>query len=261
MGRYLIIPELGQLEESLKLAKEYDLGFEVNDFYEPTLNRNPKRRAAMLDLYQQTEMPQTLTMHGNFYDVLIFSEDDEIREISEKRVEESILTARKLGASAVIFHTNLNPALTGEQYRNRWVDANCRFWRMMCEKYSDIEIYLENMFDTTPYDLAKVCEQLRDVPNFGVTFDYAHAAIYGKNVAEWSEVLAPYIRHVHISDNDGCNDLHLAVGSGVLDWEEFVRLQQLYFNEVSILIETAGWEQQCKSLTFMTEQGILVPHK
>ncbi len=251
MGKYLIIPDIERLEESFELAKEYDLGFEVNDFYMPALQREPERKAAMLAKYKENALPQLLTMHGNFHDVLVFSEDDEIRRISEKRAEESICTARELGAGAVIFHSNINPALTGEAYRQRWVEANLIFWGRMCEKYPDINIYLENMFDRRPDELKELCDRMQGVSNFGIAFDYAHASLYGTDIEYWAKSLSVYIRHVHINDNDGENDLHFAVGEGVIDWKQFEELQKNYFKDATILIETNETDAQRKSLEYM----------
>lgn len=257
MGKYLIIPEREKMTESLKLAEEYNLGFEINDFFAPALLHDKESREQLINEYAKYNLPGCLTMHGSFHDVLIFSEDKDIRNISEKRVEDSICTAKRLGALAVVFHSNLNPALTLESYRTNWVDCNARFFGEMCRKYPDINIYLENMFDDSPYELAKVCERLRDVSNFGITFDYAHASIYGTDITEWVKVLQPYIKHVHINDNDGKNDLHLAVGDGTLDWDYFDRLQKTYLQEVTVLIENSNLKQQRKSLEFLSKKGIL----
>lgn len=256
MGKILVIPDAERLEEWIGFAKEHDLGFEVNEFFAPNLQNDPEKREELIARYRSCELPKPLTMHGSFHDVLIFSEDEEIRKVSGKRVEESIAVARELGATAVVFHTNLNPALiTSESYRQHWIDRNYEFWSGMCGKYPDVTICLENMFDTGPEELAELCKKMQGISNFGVTFDYAHAALYGGDSAKWAEMLEPYIRHVHINDNDGRNDLHLAVGSGVLDWNKFEELRQRYFADATVLIETAVLEEQIKSLEFLHIKG------
>ncbi len=256
MGKYMIIPDRNRMEKSLELARQYGLGFEADDFFEPSVLQSPECKEEILAVYRACELPKPLTIHGSFHDVLIFSEDEEIRKVSGKRVEESIAVARELGATAVVFHTNLNPALiTSESYRQHWIDRNHEFWRGMCGKYPDVTICLENMFDTGPEELSELCKKMQGISNFGVTFDYAHAALYGGDSAKWAEMLAPYIRHVHINDNDGRNDLHLAVGSGVLDWNKFEDLRQRYFADATVLIETAVLEEQVKSLEFLHIKG------
>ena len=257
MGKILVIPDAERLEEWIGFAKEHDLGFEVNEFFAPNLQNDPEKREELIARYRSCELPKPLTMHGSFHDVLIFSEDDEIRRISEKRVEDSIVTACRIGAEAVVFHTNINPAINAESYRNRWVLYNCNFWTRMCEKYPDIQIYLENMFEHTPILLKDLCVRMEGVPNFGVTLDYAHASLFGDDAEVWVKELAPYIRHVHINDHDGINDLHLAVGAGVLNWEDFKELRQRYFADATVLIETADLEAQRESLKYLCEKGMI----
>ena len=111
------------------------------------------------------------------------------------------------------------------------------------------------MFDQSPDTLKTLAERMADVDNFGVCLDYAHAYISKTAISEWVKTLAPYIRHVHINDNDGENDLHLAVGEGVIDWKKFLKLKKEYFPDVTILIETTPLEKQRKSLEFMDDFG------
>ena len=73
---------------------------------------------------------------------------------------------------------------------------------------------------------------------------------------EWVRTLAPYIRHMHINDNDLENDLHLPVGDGRLDWQEFDRIVRKYRIEAPVLVEVNGYEAQRKSLEYMRRSGI-----
>lgn len=73
---------------------------------------------------------------------------------------------------------------------------------------------------------------------------------------EWIKTLAPYIRRIHINDNDLINDLHLTVGDGCLDWKEYDRLIRKYRVEASVLVELNGYEAQKKSLEYMKQHGI-----
>ena len=37
MGRFMIVSRMKKLQEYIKIAKEYDVSFEINDFYEPEI--------------------------------------------------------------------------------------------------------------------------------------------------------------------------------------------------------------------------------
>ena len=255
MTKYLIIPDRENMDESINLSLQYHLGFEFNDFFVPTVLQDEKKYRAIRDFYQSKPLPELCTSHGAFFDIIVFSEDPEIAKVSEMRVRQSMDIANELGAKGVIFHTNIEPMLTSEIYRKNWLDRTKNFFTIICGEYPHINVYMENMFDKDPEELCKLAEAMKDVPNFGVCFDYAHAYISHTGVSEWAKTLGPYIRHVHINDNDGENDLHLAVGEGVIDWKKFLKLQKEYFPDATVLVETSTVERQRKSLEFMEDAG------
>lgn len=59
---------------------------------------------------------------------------------------------------------------------------------------------------------------LRDIghPNLYLLFDLGHALISGENPGAVIEQAGPRLGYVHLDDNDGCNDQHLALLEGVL---------------------------------------------
>lgn len=259
MSNFLIIPHLDNMAESLSLAEKFGFGFEYNDFFSPEILDDTRKSEEITARYKSCRLPERCTMHGAFLDVLVFSEDKEIREISRKRVVQSIEASKKIGAEAVVFHTNHNPLLTAEGYRKNWLERNEFFWREILSEYPDTAVYMENMFDDSPDMLASLSERLSDIRNFGVCFDYAHASSFGRNteISEWVKKLASYVKHLHINDNDLKNDLHLAVGCGKINWTEFKEYYFEYFSECTVLIETSDIEAQKKSADFLKNIGII----
>lgn len=257
MTQFLIIPQHHNLNESLALAKEYQLGFEFNDFYLPDVLDDASLCEEIITIYKSAPLPTLLTSHGDFFDVLIFSDDKEIRKISARRIRESLDIARKVGAESVIFHTNHNPLLKAEIYVQNWLRRNADFWDEILGEYKDLNIYMENMFDDSPEMLGMLSKELCHHANYGVCFDYAHAALTNVPCRDWAKVLSPYIKHVHINDNDLVSDLHLAVGDGKINWEEFISLQKEYFSDATVLIETATLENQRRSVEFLKKHRLL----
>lgn len=258
MSKFLIIPHINELDKSLELAEEYGFGFEYNDFFLPDVMDDAALTDELISRYKACRLPEYCTMHGAFFDVLIFSSDRKIRQISEERIYTSLDIARKAGARGVVFHTNHNPALTSEVYVRGWLECNEKFWRKVLPQYPDLEVYMENMFDNTPDMLCGLAQRLSDVPNFGVCFDYAHAVIFGSDIDNWVKNVAPYVKHIHINDNDLHNDLHLAAGDGKIDWERFKFHYENYLSSAkSVLIETSSIENQRRSAEFLTKLGIM----
>lgn len=257
MSNFLIIPHPDDIESSLALAEEYGFGFEFNDFFFPDVLENGERLDEIVRKYKSYKLPERLTLHGDFFDVLVFSDDSRIREISELRIRQSIEAALKIGAEAVIFHTNHNPFFTADAYVKNWHNRNYDFWSRILSEYPQVNIYMENMCDFTPDMLAELAEGLKDFPNFGVCFDYAHASVFGSDIDRWVKTIAPYVKHMHINDNDLKNDLHIAVGDGKIDWDLFGEYYYRYFSDVTVLIETSSIENQRRSAEFLKKIGIL----
>ena len=64
-------------------------------------------------------------------------------------------------------------------------------------------------------------------------------------------MLAPYVKHIHINDNDFRQDLHLAVGDGDIDWARFKIYYETYFPEATVLIEVTGMDKITRSLEYL----------
>lgn len=258
MQNFLIIPKINNLDESLKLAEEYGFGFEYNDFFIPDTMDDKGKKKEIISTYKSVKLPSYNTMHGAFFDVIVFSEDKKIRDVADYRIRESIETALEIGAKGVVFHTNHTPMLKSDFYLNSWISKNTEYFLGICDEYKDIDIYLENMFDDTPVMLKKLSENLSDKNNFGVCLDYAHANVFGIDADDFAKELSPFIKHIHINDNDLKDDLHLAVGDGKIDWNIFKKHFEEDFKDAkSILIETSDIDSQRKSAECLKTIGIL----
>ena len=257
MKQLLIIPDRKSINQSLALAEEYGAGFEYNDFFHPDVLDDGDLCKRITEEYKKLPLPEYCTLHGDFFDVIIFSVDKRIRETSELRVRQSIEAAENIGAKAVIFHTNYDPFFTWRSYIDDWLDTNEKYWSGILAAYPNMNIYLENMFDKSPDVMAELAERLCKYGNFGICLDYAHAALTSVPHEEWVKKLGRYVRHMHINDNDLTADLHWAVGKGSINWNEFYCLYNEYMTGASVLIETSSVENQRLSLEKLAADGFI----
>lgn len=257
MKQVLIIPDRSHLEDSLKLASEYGLGFEYNDFFATDMLEDAGKRHTVEAMYQKMSLPVYCTLHGAFYDVIPFSPDPKIREIGRLRINQSMEAAKKMAAKAVVFHTGYNPSLNSEAYVEQWIETNAAFWSEILVQNPEVNVYLENTFEATPELLERMSERLLRYENYGVCFDYAHACLSKTAPEEWAKRLGRFVRHVHMNDNDGVSDLHLAWGNGTLDRELFYRCYETYLQGATVLVETGKKEDIVHSLYKLKEEGFL----
>ena len=237
------IPNYTEAEAWAELADNKNLVFEYNEFFNPMVLEDKKKIKEITNIYKNLNRDTAMdTVHGAFFDITVSSSDPLIRNASDYRVSQSIEITESLTARGVVFHTNYLTDFKSIPYRDNWVDSNILYWTDKCLKHPGVNIYLENMFDDTPELLKRVAEGMKDIPNFGVCLDIAHAFLSNAPVNEWIKELSGYVRHIHINDNDGCEDLHLAVGAGKIDWS-VLKSKKLFELDPSVLIEVSGTEK------------------
>ena len=124
MKQILVIPKQEKISEYLQLSRQFGLGFEYNEFFSPDILDDEKECQRIIQAYKQDTLPAYTTIHGAFFDVIPFSMDAKIREISRYRIEQSIEIGKKIGVKAIIFHTNYNPSLNSAEYVDKWLATN-----------------------------------------------------------------------------------------------------------------------------------------
>lgn len=252
-----LIPDRKRIEESVELAEKYDAAFEYNDFFLPDILDDVELCEELTAFYKGLGRDTSKdTLHGAFLDITVHSDDEEVRKVSEKRVRQSLDIADRLGVEGVVFHTNTIPNFDIAFYKKNWVQRNACFWKKMLCEYPTLHIYIENMFDIKCELLKELSEEMKTEKRFGVCYDYAHAAVFGDDLKYWTKEMAAYIRHMHINDNDLKADLHLAVGEGKIDWQDFDADMRKNRVESAVLIEVKEIEKQKKSLEYMEKNKI-----
>lgn len=249
--KYYIIPNLNDLDKALKYSKEYNLGFEYNDFFNPLLLDDDIKLKEALEKYKSLNRKND-TFHGVFLDICLNSSDLKIRKISEQRAEESIKLAKLLNCKGVVFHTNyINFMAKSPNYKEQYLKLNSEFYLKMVKKY-DIDIYIENMFDQDPDMLLELVERCNN-EKINVCLDFAHANISNVSLEEWFYKLKKYIKHIHLNDNDGIIDSHSEIGKGNINFKKIKELVSLLDEDTSILIEISDIDIAIKSYLIFRE--------
>ncbi|HVN65428.1 MAG TPA: sugar phosphate isomerase/epimerase family protein [Methanomicrobiales archaeon] len=111
-----------------------------------------------------------------------------------------------------------------------------------------VRVFLENMGG--PKEVlcrfpGEVLGMIEGVENIGFTLDVGHAHTVGK-VREFLRIL-PQVNHMHIHDNQGTADQHLAVGDGTIPWDEVGRAVAREYRGI-VVVEGRSLEEAKKSL-------------
>lgn len=258
MTSLYLIPNADDIVQSMKFAQNGGAFFEYHDFCNPELLDNKDRLRALIDFYRDLPRDRRHDLvQGVYHGISIACADSAIRRVSEIRIRQSMEAAERLGVEGVIFATNCLPGPLTDYYCDDWMYRNASFWRALTAEYPHLRILIENRFDSEHYLFAALGEALKDVPNFGLSLNYAAATLSDEDLAFWLSEAAPYIRHLRICDVAGSIHEPLTLGDGHIDWREFDLLRRQYVPYAGISLGLENVAQQELSLNFMRETQLL----
>jgi sugar phosphate isomerase/epimerase len=150
--------------------------------------------------------------------------DAEVRKASMQRFTATMEVAARLHPMTVVFHSGY------EKWKyslnmDIWVDRSLETWRTLAPmaREAGIRIAIENIFEDTPHNLARLMKELDD-PTFGICFDTGHCNLFTSvDQTEWFEILGPYINELHLHDNDRTSDAHWPMGEGSFNFDGLFR--------------------------------------
>ena len=250
---YRIIPDANAFAEAMEISKQHNVSFEYNDFWHPEVYEDASKIDELISLYKASGRDLSKdTMHGAFLGLDLAALDPVLKYRSRLLLSKSMEIANRLGVGGVVFHTGLIGGLELDYYLEHFYEEATSFWSEQCRKYPNITVYIENSFEKSPEIFVELLNRMKDVQNFKVCFDYAHAILTPTDIEKWVSELAPFIGHMHINDNDLVNDLHQVPGEGKIDFSKWKKLMEKYEIDCSVLIEINGNDRIEKALNYMS---------
>ncbi|PIU41451.1 MAG: hypothetical protein COS99_05350 [Candidatus Omnitrophica bacterium CG07_land_8_20_14_0_80_42_15] len=198
-------------------------------------------------------------VHGPFLDLNPGSVDRKIREASLERFIQALKAARILGSQHIVFHSGFRPD-PYKKYKAEWLKNSLNVWGKfikLAEK-EKINVVIENTFEKTPELLVELVRKI-DSRNFKICFDGGHFNSFAKiDPLKAFDMIPPrMIGEIHLSDNDGSDDQHLALGEGNIDIDAiFKRVEKLRIDPV-ITIEPNDMIGAEKDLAYLEKKGYI----
>lgn len=250
---WLIVPDVERLEESVALAEEFGAAFEYDDFYQPAVYEDEREVERVIAAYLSLPRDRSRdTLHGVFFDIKPNSMDSAIAQRSRALMRQSLAIANRLGVRGVTFHSDIYGGMRLSIPPEVWLNAAEALFRQLCAENPGLDVWLENTIEQEPDQLLALARRMEDVPNFGLTFDLAHASLSATDGAVWLREMGPFVRHVHLNDNDLYADRHWPVGQGSIDYPRFAALADAHIPGVPMLMEVRTLEDARESLEAMT---------
>lgn len=157
--------------------------------------------------------------HAPFYDLNFGAHDSKLRLLSEERVLWALQTAKRYGASQMVVHPGYGPWVLAKHFHSWLERAKPGLGRIVTQaKEAGIRLAFENIFDDKPEDLLELITSFA-TDKVGFCFDLGHFNLFSHApMKQWLDVLGPHIFEVHLHDNLGDRDDHIAIGDGTVKY-------------------------------------------
>ncbi|MCF8081741.1 MAG: sugar phosphate isomerase/epimerase [Deltaproteobacteria bacterium] len=255
----------------MKMTPTLQVNIPCKMFYESYLDRfiqhglNPEIGfdADALDRYTPAELGAMarrlhqnalhVTLHGPFMDLSPGSPDPEIRAVTRHRFEQLMEIVPVFKPKTVVCHTGYDHRRYWH-IRDTWLENSLRFWTWAGDKIQNAGsvLVLENVYEQTPQELGELLKPLQSRA-VGFCLDTGHQSVFGSAPMEtWVETLAPFLVQLHLHDNTGSRDDHLALGTGNIDFKKlFHHLNALDRSPHTITLEPHRAEALWPSIKYL----------
>ena len=136
------------------------------------------------------------------------------------------------------------------------MEQSVLFWRdFLQEVPPDFVLALENVMEPSPDTLVSIAAGVGD-PRLGLCLDVGHAntCVSRTPPLDWIAPMAPYLRHVHLHNNRGQDDLHSPLDEGTVPMQEVIGAVLEQAPRATFTIEN---QDALPSLRWLARQGYI----
>jgi sugar phosphate isomerase/epimerase len=161
-----------------------------------------------------------LTLHAPFQDLLPGALDEIILQASRRRLRQAFRLLPVFKPVTIVCHLGYDAKLYHWE-RQEWLARSAATWQEFTALAAaqGVTVMVENVYETDP-ELFLELLTLVHAPNFQVCLDVGHLQAFGGGDFDgWLQALWPHVGQLHLHDNRGDHDTHLALGQGTAPLE------------------------------------------
>ncbi len=202
------------------------------------------------------------TLHAPFFDLAPGALDEEILRASRAKLGRAFALIKIFQPASIVCHLNFEENKHGYK-EEAWFANSLVTWRELLAVAAGqgVPVMLENTYEREGSRHERMLSALAS-PYARFCLDVGHVNAFAKNSwRDWLPRLSPWLGQVHLHDNNGQADQHLAPGLGSFDFRGF--FSYLKEEKLSPIItlephsEAGVWE----SLIALEEMGLFIPQQ
>lgn len=184
----------------------------------------------ILDQFQQSKFKKVAkilkkeglicTIHAPYSDLTLGAIDRKVRRISLERIKKAFDIASLFKARSVVCHTGFDHR-HHFNLEDRWIKNALESITVLLEHASplNIPVMLENVYELDTEIHKKIFRIIKS-PLLGFCLDSGHQKVFSKTSLDiWLKDLGDRLGQLHLHDNMGVHDDHLAIGEGIIDFD------------------------------------------
>lgn len=202
----------------------------------------------------------TVTFHAPFMDLRPGALDPAILRVTRDRLSRVFDLVPYFHPRSVVCH----PAFDERYYisaEQKWMENSLETWGHFTRiaEQADTVIALENVYETNPGQLVKILTEIGS-SHLRFCFDAGHHNVFARtDLDEWARRLFSFLHQVHVHDNNGATDEHLAIGSGTFPFARLFGLIREREIDPIITIEAHSEKTLWRALDNMEAMEFLQP--
>ncbi len=165
------------------------------------------------------------SFHAPFLDLSLGAIDSRVRRVSLERIQQVLELIPLFEPRWIVCHA----AYEARRYRDdqeRWLENIVQAFSRLVSMIepTGIPFMVENVFENEPQQLKALFQRIAS-PLVRFCLDLGHHRLYSRtDLMDWIETLGPVLGLLHLHDNQGLLDDHLALGQGSIDFLGFFAL-------------------------------------
>jgi len=211
------------------------------------------------DFLQAVEL--TPLLHASYIDVNLASTSSLLRNAAVERVINCVKVAYLLDAEYVTLHMGY----LHEDYLPQRLDIVRKLAKkslisiLNVARDYQVKICVENKekkrrkhLMTDPFEIMSFINDLSEYSEIlFVTFDVGHANTWTHDLKTFFDIVREKVRVVHLHDNHGTEDEHLALGEGSIDFDHLIPYIVSKCDDIPLILEVHSWDGLLKSIKYV----------